>query len=162
VPSELYSTPIGKAALRRRASRERGSTVTLVGISYMAHEAVEAAALLSEQGVDAEVVDLRSLKPWDSECVLDSVRKSGRAVVCDSGWRTAGAAAEIAATISADAFHDLEAPVERVTLPDVPAPVASTEESAYYPGSSDIVEAALRTLSGQRIRHAISLQGAAA
>lgn len=160
VPSELYSTPIGKAALRRRATSDRGSAVTLIGISYMAHKAIEAAALLAAQGVDAEVIDLRSLKPWDREAVLDSVRKTGRAVVCDSGWRTAGASAEIAATISADAFHDLEAPVERVTLPDVPAPVASTEEDAYYPGASDIVEAALRTLGRHRIRHV--LQGAAA
>jgi pyruvate dehydrogenase E1 component beta subunit len=162
VPYELYSTPIGKAALRRRATHGRGSTVTLVGISYMAQKAVEAASMLAEQGVDAEVIDLRSLKPWDRECVLESVRRTGRAVVCDSGWRTAGASAEIGATISADAFHDLEAPVERVTLPDVPAPVASTEERAYYPGADDIAEAALRTLGQRRIRRTATVQEAAA
>jgi pyruvate dehydrogenase E1 component beta subunit len=162
VPAELYSTTIGKAALRRRATGERGSTVTLVGISYMAHKAAEAATLLAQEGVDAEVIDLRSLKPWDRECVLDSARTTGRVVVCDSGWRTAGASAEIAATISAEAFHDLEAPVERVTLPDAPAPVASTEEQAYYPGASDIVEAALRTMGRRRLRAASVIQGAAA
>jgi pyruvate dehydrogenase E1 component beta subunit len=153
VPYELYSTPIGKAALRRRSARDRHSTVTLIGISYMGHQSSAAAVVLAEQGVDAEIIDLRSLKPWDRECVLDSVRRTGRAVVCDPGWRTAGASAEIAAEISADAFHDLESPVERVTLPDAPAPVASTEESAYYPGAADIVDAALRTLGHRRTRH---------
>lgn len=158
VPVELSPVPIGKAAIRRRlAFPESGSCVTLVGISYMAQKAAEAGELLAEQGIDAEVIDLRSLKPWDQECVLQSVRKTGRAVVCDSGWRTAGASAEIAATIAAEAFHDLEAPVERVTLPDAPAPVSSTEEQAYYPGASDIVNAALRTFGQRRIR-----QGAAA
>ena len=157
VPEELYTTPIGKAAYRRRLTSNSGASVTLVGISYMAHKAVEAAALLADQGVDTEVIDLRSLKPWDQECVLESVRKTGRAVVCDSGWRTAGASAEIAATIAGEAFHDLEAPVERVTLPDAPAPVSSVEEQAYYPTAEDIVAAALRTLRRQRTR-----QGAAA
>jgi pyruvate dehydrogenase E1 component beta subunit len=153
VPIELYETPIGRAAIRRRlAFHDSNSSVTLIGVSYMAHKAVEASVHLADQGIDAEVIDLRSLKPWDQECVLESVRKTGRAVVCDSGWRTAGAAAEIAATIGEQAFHDLEAPVERVTLPDVPAPVASTEEQAYYPGTDDIVSAALRTFAPQRIR----------
>ena len=152
VPEELYTVPIGRAAIRRKlAFPDSGSGVTLIGISHMSHLAVEAAAELAEQGIDAEVIDLRSLKPWDRECVLESVRKTGRAVVCDSAWRTAGASAEIAATIAEDAFHDLEAPVERVTLPDAPAPVASSEERAYYPTASDIVHAALRTFS--RIRH---------
>jgi pyruvate dehydrogenase E1 component beta subunit len=162
VPYGLYTTPIGKASLRRRAKRESNASVTLIGISYMAQKAVEAAALLAEQGVDAEVIDLRSLKPWDRECVLESVRKTGRAVVCDSGWRTAGASAEIAATIAEEVFHDLEAPVERVTLPDVPAPVSSTEEAAYYPGAAQIADAALRTIGSQRVRHVTGFQGAAA
>lgn len=148
VPEELIETPIGRAAVRRTA-RDHSRSVTLVGVSYMAQKALDAAHKLAEHGIDAEVIDLRSLKPWDAETVLMSVCKTGRAVVCDSGWRTAGASAEIAATISAEAFHDLVAPVERVTLPDVPAPVASTEEQAYYPGASQIVEAALRTFDGQ-------------
>lgn len=146
VPEALYETPIGKAAVRRP-----GGSVTLVGISYMAQKALEAADQLVKYGIDAEVIDLRSLKPWDADCVLTSVRKTGRAVVCDSGWRTAGASAEIAATIAAEAFHDLEAPVARVTLPDAPAPVASTEEQSYYPGAADIVQAALQTLGAKRV-----------
>ncbi len=122
----------------------------------MAQKAIEAAEQLTEKGIEAEVIDLRSLKPWDAACVLGSVRKTGRAVVCDSGWRTAGASAEIAATISAEAFHELQAPVERVTLPDAPAPVASTEEQAYYPGAAHIVEAALRTVAGERVKRGVA------
>jgi pyruvate dehydrogenase E1 component beta subunit len=127
----------------------------------MAHLACEAATLLAAQGVDAEVIDLRSLKPWDRVTVLESVERTGRAVVCDSGWRTAGAAAEIAATIAEEAFDDLQAPVERVTLPDIPAPVASTEEQAYYPSAHDIAFAALRAVNRHRL-HARRPAGAAA
>jgi pyruvate dehydrogenase E1 component beta subunit len=144
VPAEAYRTPIGEAALRRT-----GRDVTIVGISWMAALALEAAGQLAGQGIDAEVIDLRSLKPWDQSRVLESARKTGRVIVADPGWRTAGAAAEIAATIAAEAFHDLDAPVERVTLPDTPAPTSRAEESAYYPGPQAIVEAAHRTL-GQK------------
>jgi acetoin:2,6-dichlorophenolindophenol oxidoreductase subunit beta len=156
VPTELYTTPIGKAAIRRHAARDRGLAVTLIGVSYMAQKAIEAADQLAEKGIETEVIDLRSLKPWDADCVLTSVRKTGRAVVCDSGWRTAGASAEIAATISSEAFHDLQAPVERVTLPDAPAPVASTEEQAYYPTTGHVVQAALRTLGRTRVPRKIA------
>jgi pyruvate/2-oxoglutarate/acetoin dehydrogenase E1 component len=141
VPEAMYQVPIGRAALRRK-----GSDVTLVGISFMAAEAVKAAETLAGEGIDAEVIDLRSLKPWDQEMVIESAQKTGRAVVADPGWRTAGASAEIAAEISAQAFRELRAPVERVTLPDAPAPTSRTEERAYYPGAADIAEAARRTL----------------
>jgi len=145
VPEGIYRTPIGEAAVRRA-----GRDVTIVGISWMAAQAMEAAEMLAGEGIEAEVIDLRSLKPWDRSAVLGSVRKTRRLIVADSGWRTAGAAAEIAATIGAEAFHDLEAPVERVTLPDTPAPTSRAEERAYYPGPAAIVEAAYRTL-GRRI-----------
>ena len=145
VPEEIYRIPIGEAAVRRV-----GRDVTIVGISWMAAQALEAADVLATQGVDAEVIDLRSLKPWDQVRVLDSARKTGRVIVADPGWRTAGAAAEIAATVAAEAFHDLHAPVERVTLPDAPAPSSRVEEQAYYPRPSAIVEAAWRAL-GRRV-----------
>jgi len=145
VPEGIYQTPIGEAAVRRA-----GRDVTIVGISWMAALAMEAAEMLAGQGIEAEVIDLRSLKPWDQPAVLGSVRKTRRLIVADSGWRTAGAAAEIAATIGAEAFHDLEAPVERVTLPDTPAPTSRAEEQAYYPGPAAIVEAAYRSL-GRRM-----------
>jgi pyruvate dehydrogenase E1 component beta subunit len=145
VPEEIYRVPIGRAAVRRC-----GRDVTIVGISTMAAEAVAAAEMLAAEGIDAEVIDLRSLKPWDSECVIESVRKTGRAIVADPGWRTAGASAEIAATIAAEAFDALVAPVERVTLPDSPAPTSRNEERAYYPGAGEIVAAVLRTLERSR------------
>jgi acetoin:2,6-dichlorophenolindophenol oxidoreductase subunit beta len=141
VPEEIYRIPLGEAAIRRV-----GRDVTIVGISWMAAQALEAADVLATQGVDAEVIDLRSLKPWDQVRVLESARKTGRVIVADPGWRTAGAAAEIAATVAAEAFHDLRAPVERVTLPDTPAPSSRAEEQAYYPRPSAIVEAAWRAL----------------
>ncbi|HSP67115.1 MAG TPA: transketolase C-terminal domain-containing protein [Bryobacteraceae bacterium] len=141
VPEELYRIPIGEAAVRRA-----GRDVTIVGISWMAAQALDAADELAEQGIDAEVIDLRSLKPWDQSRVLESARKTGHVIVADPGWRTAGASAEIAATIAAEAFHDLEAPVGRVALPDTPAPTSRAEEQAYYPRPSAIVEAARRAL----------------
>jgi len=141
VPEEMFRVPIGKAALRRA-----GRDVTLVGISSMAAECSKAAEMLAEENIDAEVIDLRSLKPWDSELVLASVRKTAHAVVADPGWKTAGASAEIAATISFEAFHDLREPVERVALPDCPAPTSRLEEASYYPGAREISAAARKTL----------------
>jgi pyruvate dehydrogenase E1 component beta subunit len=110
--------------------------------------------MLARENIDAEVIDLRSLKPWDSALVLESVRKTCHAVVADPGWRTAGASAEIAATISEQAFHDLEEPVERVTLPDCPAPTSRLEESAYYPGAVEICAAARKTLRRKSAKEA--------
>jgi pyruvate dehydrogenase E1 component beta subunit len=136
VPEKPFETPIGKAALRRR-----GNDVTIVGISFMAREAEHAGARLAQEGISAEVIDLRSLKPWDKEAVIQSVQKTGRAVVADSGWHTCGAAAEIAATISAEAFYHLRAPVQRVTLPDSPAPTSHAQEEAYFRTASHIFDA---------------------
>ncbi len=112
----------------------------------MAAEAMAAATTLASEGIEAEVIDLRSLKPWDQEMVMESARKTRRAVVADRGWRTAGASAEIAATIAAEAFDRLIAPVERVTLADAPAPVSQAEEQAYYIGAAEIVAAARRAI----------------
>ncbi|MGA3201310.1 MAG: transketolase C-terminal domain-containing protein [Bryobacteraceae bacterium] len=141
VPAGMYRVPIGRAALRRP-----GRDVTLIGISSMAAECLKASETLAGENIDAEVIDLRSLKPWDAERVCESVRKTGHAVVSDPGWRTAGASAEIAAAISEATFHDLEEPVERVTLPDCPAPTSRSEEAAYYPGAREICAAARKTL----------------
>lgn len=149
VPEDMYRVPLGKAAVRRT-----GCDVTLAGISYMAAEAVKAAETLADDGINAEVIDLRSLKPWDQETVVESARKTGRFVIADSGWRTAGAAAEIAATVSAEAFHELRAPVERVTLPDAPAPASRGEEEAYYPRAAEICAAARRTLRRPKSKEA--------
>jgi acetoin:2,6-dichlorophenolindophenol oxidoreductase subunit beta len=137
VPAEPFTVPIGNAAVRRH-----GSDVTLIGVSWMASECVRAAGMLEPEGIDAEVIDLRSLKPWDKEAVAASVSRTGRAVVADGGWRTAGASAEIAADVAERAFNHLIAPVARITLPDAPAPASRSEEQAYYPGAEQIASAA--------------------
>jgi acetoin:2,6-dichlorophenolindophenol oxidoreductase subunit beta len=137
VPEEMYMTPIGKAIVRRE-----GADLTIVGISYMAHQAVIAGQKLADAGIDAEVIDLRSLKPWDQDCVLSSVRKTGRLVIADGAWKTAGAAAEIAATAASEAFGFLKAPIQRVCLPDAPAPTSLAQEAAYFISADDIVRTA--------------------
>jgi len=134
VPEEMYSVPIGQAAIRRE-----GRDVTVVSTSYMTKQASKAAEILAERGVDSELIDLRSIKPWDAEVVLASVRKTGRLVVADGAWRTCGVAAEIAATVAGEALHHLRAPISRVTLPDTPAPTSRALEHTYYPDAQAIV-----------------------
>jgi len=148
VPDEPFTVAIGVAAVRRR-----GSDVTLIGISWMASECLRAAEILEREGINAEVIDLRSLKPWDKEMVAASVSRTGRAVVADGAWRTAGASAEIAAEISERCFADLIGPVVRVTLPDAPAPASRAEEQAYYPGAEQIA-AAVRGLLERNVKRA--------
>jgi len=135
VPEEYYETPIGKG-IRRKS----GSDISMVSISYMAYESLQAAKDLEKVGIDVDLVDLRSLKPLDEEIILDSVEKTGRLVVIDGGWRSFGAAAEIAAIVAEKGFKYLKAPVRRITLPDIPAPASSSLETAYYPKAVDIVK----------------------
>ena len=142
VPEDMYETPIGKAAIRRQ-----GRDLTIVATSYMASQASRAAESLAEEGIDAEVIDLRTLKPWDRETVFQSVEKTGRLIISDAAWKTAGAAAEIAASVCEEAFHFLKCPIVRVCLPDLPAPMSRPLEAAYYIHSEDIIEAARSTLS---------------
>ncbi|HLC17834.1 MAG TPA: transketolase C-terminal domain-containing protein, partial [Thermodesulfobacteriota bacterium] len=138
LPSEVYTVPLGKGIVRRS-----GGDVTIVAVSYMVYEAVKAAEELSEEGIECEVVDLRTLKPMDAEIVLDSVKKTGRLVVADTGWRECGFSAEVLSKVFEDAetFNELKAPAVRVALPDVPTPASPVLEEAFYPGSIDIVEA---------------------
>ncbi len=107
----------------------------------MSAHALQAAATLESRGIDAEVIDLRSIKPWDRECVFSSVRNTGRLVIADAAWKTCGVAAEIAASVAGEAFDDLKAPISRVCLPDAPAPTSAPLEEAYYIGASHIVSA---------------------
>ncbi|MFI5248136.1 MAG: alpha-ketoacid dehydrogenase subunit beta, partial [Nitrospirales bacterium] len=134
VPEEIYEVPIGRAAVRRE-----GNDVTIVATSYMAAEAVKAAQTLMEIGIDAEVVDLRSIKPWDKECVFSSVRKTGHLVVADSAWKSGGIAGEIAASVAEECFESLKSSIRRVCLPDIPAPTSAPLEKAYYVHARDIV-----------------------
>ncbi|HTS78807.1 MAG TPA: transketolase C-terminal domain-containing protein [Bryobacteraceae bacterium] len=148
VPDTMYRVPIGAGVVRRA-----GADVTILAISWMAAQAAIAAERLEAEGIRAELIDLRSLKPWDAELAVSSARKTGRVIIADGGWKTAGASAEIAATVAAEAFDRLRAPIERVTLPDAPAPVAPAEERVYYPDAQTICTAA-RKLMGRRSREA--------
>ena len=135
VPEKLYSIPFGKGVVRRE-----GKDATVVGISYMAIEALRAAADLEEDGYDVEVIDLRTLKPLDEDIILQSVKKTGRLIVVDTDWVTGGAGAEIAAIVAEKGFGYLKAPIKRVGWPDVPIPASYVLEDEFYPGTEDIVK----------------------
>jgi acetoin:2,6-dichlorophenolindophenol oxidoreductase subunit beta len=139
VPEEYYTVPIGKAN-----TLKKGKDVTIIAVSWMVKLAQEASMLLAQEGIDVELVDPRSLTPFDDDHVFSSVKRTGRAVVCDSGWKTAGVASEISARIVENCFDSLKAPIARVTLPDCPAPSSQAEEKAYYPTARHIVDAVKR------------------
>jgi pyruvate/2-oxoglutarate/acetoin dehydrogenase E1 component len=141
VPEELYEVPIGKGVIRRE-----GKDITVVATSYLVCEANKAAENLEKEGIDTEIVDLRSLKPLDNNLVIESVKKTGRLVIADGGWKTGGAGAEISALVVGSAFKYLKAPIMRVSLPDAPAPASSALEKAYYPTAETIVSAVKKVL----------------
>jgi len=141
VPEEIYEVSIGKGIIRKI-----GQDATVIGISFMAQEALQAADSLAAEGINVECIDLRTAKPLDQELILESVKKTGRLVVADGGWRTCGLAAEITALVAEHAFKYLKAPVQRVTLPDCPAPASSVLEKKFYKTSRDIGEAVKKAL----------------
>jgi pyruvate/2-oxoglutarate/acetoin dehydrogenase E1 component len=112
----------------------------------MVHEALAAAAQLAEEGIEAEVIDLRTLRPYDAEAMLTSVHKTGRAVVATEAPKLGGLAAELSATIAEECFHDLKAPVVRVAGLDAPIPFSLVLEKYILPGKDEIVAAVRRTL----------------
>ena len=135
VPEDPYIVPIGKGVVKRE-----GKDVTLVSWSYMMEEAKKAAEELALQSIDVELIDLRSLKPFDQELILRSVKKTRRLVVVDGAWKTCGFAAEIAACVGESPLAlKLKAPICRVCLPDVPAPASRVLEEEYYIKAKDIV-----------------------
>jgi pyruvate dehydrogenase E1 component beta subunit len=140
-PIEPYRVPFGKAAVRRA-----GKDLTIVAVSHMVTEAVLAANDLALEGFDCEVIDPRTLRPLDEDMILDSSAKTGRVVVADCGWKTCGAAAEIAALIAEKGFRFLKGPIRRVTCPDLPTPAGHTLETAYYVGREEIAAAAKELL----------------
>ena len=138
-----YVLPIGKASVVRE-----GSDVTLVGYSRMVGFALEAANTLAAQGIDAEVVDLRTIRPLDTQTIVESVMKTNRMVTCEEGWRFMGVGAEVAAAVTQDAFDYLDAPPARVHQADVPLPYAGNLEALSLPGPDNIVAAALQVCEG--------------
>src|SRR5580692_8071270 len=137
IPDGDYVVPLDKAAVRRQGTR-----VTILGWLLMLHHALAAAAILAKEGIDAEVVDVRSLSPIDYDTIGQSVRKTGRVVIVEEGPKTGGVSAEIAAGIMERFGESLMAPVTRVASPDVPVPFTPVLENAYRPDVARIVAAA--------------------
>src|SRR3954468_23550478 len=136
VPDERYTTPIGKARLH-----QEGSDLTVVTWGAMVHTASEAAQELAKKDVSVEIVDLRTIMPWDKQAVLDSVRKTSKLLVLHEDTRTGGFGAEIAATVADEAFEALDAPVRRLAAPDTPVPFSPPLEKAFIPQVADVVAA---------------------
>ena len=124
--------------------KREGEDATVVTLGLHVHRAMDAAEALAEDGIDAEVVDLRTLTPLDTETVLESVRKTGRLVVVDEDYHSYGVTGEIVSVAAEDALADLEA-VERVALPDVPIPYARPLENEVIPDADDIAAAVRAT-----------------
>lgn len=141
VAEAFEATPIGKANVIRA-----GQHITIVGTSFMAVQALQAAEELANHGVEAEVVDLRSIRPLDEATILRSVEKTGRLLVADTSWELCGVASEVAALAAEKAWSSLKAPVRRISLANCPAPVSAKLEEAFYPKVSTIARAALATL----------------
>jgi 2-oxoisovalerate dehydrogenase E1 component beta subunit len=141
VPDERYTTPFGKARIHRE-----GEDVTVITWGAMVYTAADAAKQLEGEGVSVEIVDMRTLIPWDREAVLESVGKCSKVLVLHEDTRTGGFGAEIAATIAEVAFEQLDAPVKRIAAPDSPVPFTPPLEKAFIPQVDDVV-AGLRELA---------------
>jgi pyruvate dehydrogenase E1 component subunit beta len=141
VPDEEYHIPLGLGDVKRV-----GSDVTIVAWSRSCVTALAGAELLAKDGVQAEVVDPRTLRPLDEELIFESVRKTHRCVVVEEGWRYAGFGAEIADRVQRECFDELDAPVVRVTAADVPMPYAKTLEKAFLPQPEKVVDAVHKVL----------------
>ena len=136
VPEEEYLVPIGKAAVRKK-----GSDVTLVSFNKMMEVTKEAAAELEKEGISAEVIDLRTIRPLDHDTIVNSVKKTNRLVVIDESWPFAGVSAEIAYEIQKYAFDYLDAPVTRVNAADTSLGYAPTLVEEYMPNAAKVIKA---------------------
>jgi acetoin:2,6-dichlorophenolindophenol oxidoreductase subunit beta len=137
VPAEDYTVPLGVADIKRT-----GEDISLIATSSMVQVALEAAVLLAEIGISAEVVDPRTTWPLDEKTLIDSVRKTSRAIVLDEGYERYGVTAEIAAVVAAGAFYDLDAPVKRMGAMHVPIPFSPPLEDVTVPTGQTVFEAA--------------------
>jgi pyruvate/2-oxoglutarate/acetoin dehydrogenase E1 component len=138
VPEEYYSLVLDKAVVQKE-----GSDLTMVAVSFMVAEAVKAAAILEKKGIDVEIIDVSSVKPLDEKLIFQSVKKTKRAIVLDTGWKSFGVSAEISAVINEELFGELKSPVLRIALPDLPIPASYALEKLYYPSVKDIVNTVL-------------------
>ena len=141
VPEESYSIPFGEANIVRD-----GADVTIVAYGLMVHRASEAAAKLAKEGVDCEIIDLRTLSPIDTETVLESVEKTGRLVCVDEANPRCSIAADVSATVSQEAFASLKAAPQLVTAPHSPVPFSPSLEDLYIPSAENVVDAVHKTM----------------
>ncbi len=141
VPDEEYTIPIGKANIVRK-----GKDITVVSWSKMVQEATSAADKLAAQGIDAEIIDLRTIKPMDEDTIIKSLKKTGHLIVLHEAVRTNGFGAEVAAVMAEKAYQYLKAPILRVTAPDCPSPFTPVLEKEYLPNADKVVAAALKSL----------------
>jgi 2-oxoisovalerate dehydrogenase E1 component beta subunit len=139
LPEEDYVTPIGKAVVRRK-----GRDIVLITYGAMLYTALEAASRLASDGIELEVIDLRTLVPLDRETVLESVERISKVMILHEDTRTGGMGGEIAAVIAEEAFDDLDGPIVRVTAPDTPVPFSPPLEDAFIPQPDDVITAARR------------------
>lgn len=139
LPEGDWTVPIGKADVKRA-----GSDISVITYGAMVHLALEAAAALANEGIDLEVVDLRTLVPLDKERILDSVKKTSKAILLHEDVRTGGMAGELAALIAEEAFEYLDGPIMRITAPDTPVPYSPPLEEFFLPKTSDIIRVARR------------------
>jgi len=136
VPEEMYAIPFGQAEIKRE-----GKDITIVATHALVQRSLNAAEQVAKEGIDAEIVDPRTLVPLDKETILNSVKKTGRLLVADEGHRTCGAAAEIAAMVAEEAIYYLKAPIKRVTSPDTPVPFSPPLEQAFIPDEKKLIPA---------------------
>jgi pyruvate dehydrogenase E1 component beta subunit len=134
VPEEPYTIPLGKADVKRE-----GSDVTVIGLALTVHQALEAANILAKEGISVEVVDPRTIVPFDKEAILKSVRKTGRVVIVDEDYDRCGFASWVAAIIADEALEYLDTPIKRITTPNVPIPFSPPLEKYILPSTEKIV-----------------------
>lgn len=142
VPEEIYEIPIGKGIVRME-----GTDVTLVSSSFLSTESFLASESLKKEGISVDLIDLRSIKPLDTDLIIESVKKTGRLVIVDGSWKSNSISSEISALVNEALFGSLKAPVVRVNLPDAPAPASRTLESEYYITKEKIINAVKSTIS---------------
>lgn len=135
VPEKYYSTNISKANIA-----VKGSDLTVVASSYMMLESVKAAKILKKAGISVEIIDLRSIKPIDRETIIKSVKKTGKLLVADTGYKTLGISSEVISEICVNAFGYLKVPPTQISLPDGPAPTSWKSAEKYYPTYMDILK----------------------
>ena len=137
IPEGDWTVPIGKADIKRA-----GSDISVITYGAMVHLALEAAATLANDGIDLEIVDLRTLVPLDKERILDSIKKTSKVILLHEDVRTGGIAGELAAIIAEEAFEYLDGPIMRITAPDTPVPYSPPLEEFFLPKTSDIIRVA--------------------